>query len=66
MLYHAKIRIDDDRWCKHPYSVDIVDEDGNWVAGGNFLDDEDECYRIIEKFKAKGNQVSDDVETEFY
>ena len=63
MTHHAKIRIDD--WYKHPYSIEIFDENENRVVYRNFLDSEEECFKIIEDFKAKGNVVNS-VETEFY
>ena len=66
MIFHAIISIDDDRWCKHPYSVKILDENNNCVIHRNYLDDEDECLQIISNFKQKGNNVCDDITTEYY
>ncbi len=66
MIYHAKISIDDDRWAKHPYSVKIYDENDNIVVNQNYLDDEEECLNIISNFKDQGNDVSDDIETDYY
>ena len=66
MIYHAKISIDDDRWSKHPYSVKIYDENDNIVVNQNYLDDEEECLNIISNFKDQGNDVSDDIETDYY
>lgn len=50
MKYSAIISIDDDRWAKHPYSVKIVDENGNVVEYHDSLDSRNECSRIINQY----------------
>ena len=50
MQYKAEIRIDDDRWAKHPYGIWIKDENGNVVEWDNGLDSRSECYRIADKY----------------
>ena len=62
MEYSAVIRIDDDRWCKHPYSIKIYDEDGDEVTGANFLNSREACYRISDKYGINHS----DIEEEFY
>ena len=62
MSYTAVIRIDDDKWAKHPYGIRIKDEDGNEVIDRNYLDSREECYRIADEY---GIQHSD-IEEIFY
>ena len=61
-MYTAIIRIDDDRWCKHPYAIRIYDENGNEVMYQNFLDNREECYRVSDKYGI----ARSDIEEEFY
>ena len=60
-MYTAKIDIDGDRWCKHPYGITVYDEDGNVVACQNYLDDREHCYRVSRKFNINDSDVSEDV-----
>lgn len=62
MQYSAVISIDDDRWAKHPYSVKIVDENGNQVEYHDSLDSRAECKRIIDKYNISFSNITE----EFY
>lgn len=62
MNYTAVIEIDDDRWCKHPYGIKILDEDENVVKYANFLDDRKACYRVAAEYGINPG----DIEEEFY
>lgn len=62
MAYRAVIRIDEDRWAKHPYTIWIGDEDGNEVEKKDSLDSREACYRIAEKYDISES----DIEEVFY
>ena len=62
MQYKAVIRIDDDRWAKHPYGIHIKDENDNEVFARNWLDSREECYQIAEQYGID----SSDIEEVFY
>lgn len=48
------IKIDDDRWAKHPYGVKFDDEECNRNFYTNGVDGRDQCYRFIERARAAG------------
>ena len=54
----ATIMIDDDRWAKHPYGVKFDDEECNREFYTNGVDGRDQCYRVIERAKAAGYDLS--------
>ena len=58
-MYKAKIGIDDDRWCKHPFGIVIYDENDNEVERSNGLDDRDECYRISDKYNIDRSSIEE-------
>ena len=66
MAIHATIMIDDDRWAKHPYGVRFDDEECNGKYYTNGFDSRERCYSVIERAKADGYDIDDDVSEEFY
>lgn len=62
MNYRAIIRIDEDRWCKHPYGIVIYDDNDNEVESSNWLDSRDDCYRLSDKYGINPS----DIEEVFY
>lgn len=66
MSIKALIRIDDDRWAKHPYSIEFDDDDCNSQFRKDSLNNRQACYRIIEQAKAAGFDIDPNVEEEFY
>ena len=66
MIVKATIAIDDDRWAKHPYGIKFDDEKCNRKFGKHGLDSRYECYKIIEKAKDAGYEISPDVDEYFY
>lgn len=65
-MIKATIRIDDDRWAKHPYGVEFDDDECNSKFRRNWLDDRDECYRVIEKARSAGYDIDPNIDEEFY
>lgn len=66
MKVKATIAIDDDRWAKHPYGIKFDDEKCNREFGKHGLDSRYEGYKIIEKAKDAGYEISPDVDEYFY
>mgnify|MGYP000995270214 CR=1 FL=1 len=66
MAIHATIIIDDDRWAKHPYGVEFDDEECNKRFYTNGLNSRDDCYKVINKAKASGYDIDDDINERFY
>lgn len=65
-MIKATIRIDDDRWAKHPYGVEFDDAECNSRFATNFLDDREECYRVIDKARDAGFDIDTYIAEEFY
>lgn len=66
MAVKATLKIDDDRWAKHPYGVEFDDEACNTEFGKIGLDGRDECHKVISRAKAAGYDVDDTVDEVFY
>lgn len=66
MAIHATIIIDDDRWAKHPYGVEFDDEECNSKFYTNGVDSREECYRVIDRAKADGYDIDDNIYERFY
>ena len=66
MKIHATLAIDDDRWAKHPYGVEFDDSECNNRFRKNWLDSREECYKVIERAKAAGFEIDDNIDERFY
>lgn len=66
MAIHATLIIDDDRWAKHPYGVEFDDEECNSKFYTNRVNSREECYRVIDKAKAAGYDIDDNIDERFY
>ncbi len=66
MAIKVLIRIDDDRWAKHPYTIKFDDEECNSQFYEDSLDSRQDCYRVIERARAAGFDIDPDIEEEFY
>ncbi|MBE5853481.1 MAG: hypothetical protein E7299_11130 [Lachnospiraceae bacterium] len=66
MAIKAIIRIDEDRWAKHPYGVEFDDPECDSRYGRNGLDKRNECYEIIEHARNAGFDIDLYVEEYLY
>ena len=66
MSIKATIRIDDDRWAKHPFGVEFDDDECNKKYKRNGLNGWDECYHIIDIAKRAGYDIDENVNTIYY
>ena len=66
MSIQATIIIDDDRWAKHPYGVKFDDEECNSKFYTNGVDSRKESYIVIERAKAAGYDIDDNINEIFY
>lgn len=66
MAIQATIRIDGDRWAKHPYGVEFDDAECNEKFHDNWLDSREACYRIIQRAREAGYDIDVHVEEEIY
>ena len=66
MAIKATIKIDGDRWEKHPYGVSFDDEECDKKFHANYLDNRDECYEVIEKAREAGYDVDSNIDEYVY
>lgn len=66
MSIRATIIIDDDRWAKHLYGVEFDDNNCNSEFYTNGVDSREACYKVIERAKAAGYDIDDNIDERFY
>lgn len=62
----ATIRIDDDRFAKHPYDVMFDDEECNKKCSIYNLDSRKQCMEAIERAKSLGYDIDNFIEEVHY
>lgn len=66
MKIKATIRIDDDRFAKHPYDVMFDDEECNKKCSIYNLDSRKQCMEAIERAKNLGYDIDNLIEEVHY
>lgn len=66
MAIKATIKIDDDRWAKHPYGVEFDDPECQSRFGVMDRAKEQDCYDAISRARKAGYDIDRNVERHFY